>query len=166
MSWNCTESPKITQIPLLVSPGIAEEPNLCGTHIPHWLCISETRSDENQMVRLARYLKLEKMKVVPANGSASGLAIFRNTDLDLQVMNNNRFLTHFIIKNHTSNFNWFLTLIQGPPYLADKKSIWDHLKKHLTSSNLDLLFWLAWFTAQSICKWLFGVNPIGLITYD
>lgn len=63
MNLSLSLSPKITQIPLLVSPGIAEETRikqfLCGTdHLPHWLFISETKSDENQMVRLAGYLKL------------------------------------------------------------------------------------------------------------
>ena len=68
------------------------------------------------------------MEVVPAVGTAGGLAIFWQDDMNLQVIVKDKRFFHCVVNGNEINDKWFITLIQGPPYPVEKKKFWNLLR--------------------------------------
>lgn len=65
---------------------IREIIQLCKDFHPGFLFLSETKSNEHQILKLAKRLNFSTMEVVPAVGTAGGFAIFWQDDMNLQVI--------------------------------------------------------------------------------
>lgn len=105
--WNCRGTKSATTI--------RELRQMCKIYHPGFMFLSESKSNEEEIKKLARKLNFVNQEVVPTRGRAGGLALLWQESLNLIVIVKDKWLMHCIIDDCSDR--WFTTFIQGPSIL-------------------------------------------------
>lgn len=107
--------------------------------LPQILFLSETKSDDFTINKLASYLGFPNVAIVDPLNNAGDLALFWRNDVSLALSSKSTNYFACIINDVVDmNVNiWNLILLYGSPYIELRQEVWDLITFHLNQNNLD-----------------------------
>lgn len=97
--------------------------------------LSETKINDNRILKLTRFLNMPNNCYVPSIGAAGGLILLRKDSFCLDIINSSDKTIHALVPNDTSKGEWFLSCVYGTPYRTEQADQWEYIRS-LSAVNI------------------------------
>ncbi|XP_026396344.1 uncharacterized protein LOC113290979 [Papaver somniferum] len=96
-------------------------------HAPDIIFLSETKINDNMIIRLTNFLCMPNSVYVPSVGASGGLIFLWKDGFSVDIVGSISKMIHAIVSNDPSKGEWFLSCIYGTPYKTEQKEQWSYI---------------------------------------
>jgi len=124
--WNCQGLGTPLTVQNLRAMVAQERPNL--------ILLMETKNKKSVVDRIKRTLNFQNSHVEEPKGIAGGMAVFWNTEMEVEVEFSSQEMINMICSDYESNIKMRLSCIHAPNIYGERQQLWEKLRQ-LASSN-------------------------------